>query len=303
MRPSDLSRRDLLRTGGALAAAGLLGAGLTGGTAGAARPSDTNRELRALETRYAVRLGVYARNLHTGATVTHRAGERFPMLSVFKTLAAGCVLRDHDRAGEFLRRVIHYRRADLVANSPITQQHVDTGMTVGALCAAAIDYSDNTAGNLLLHAIGGPPAITRFARSIGDPYTRLDRYETVLNTAYPGDPRDTTTPTAIAGCFARLVAGRALTPADRCRLTGWLLANTTSAKRFRAGLPAGWTLADKTGTGDYGSANDVGVAWTSRRTPVVMAVLTRTDRAGAPNQDQPLADAARLLAARLAPEE
>ncbi|MEJ3750141.1 class A beta-lactamase [Actinomycetes bacterium KLBMP 9797] len=286
-----LSRRSLLRAGLVVPIAPMAGS-LAGGHLA---------ELRALERRHGARLGVYATNTRTGATVAYRAAERFPMCSTFKTFAAAAILRDRDRDGEFLNRVIHYAESDLVPWSPITAEHAGVGMRVSELCAAAICYSDNTAGNLLLHQIGGPGGITRFCRSIGDPHSRLDRYETALNSAVPGDPRDTTTPGAIGRSYRELVLGHALCPADRARLAAWLKANTTSAKRFRAGLPGSWEIGDKTGTGAYGTANDVGVAWATDGSPLVLAVLSTKDTEDAAPDDALIADTARLLARTLAP--
>jgi beta-lactamase class A len=302
----SLSRRSLLRTGLTVSAAGLLTAGvLTERSASAAvdpAPA-TQHELRALERRHNARLGVYATNTRTGATVTYRAAERFPMCSTFKTLAAAAILRDLDHNGEFLDRLIRYTENDLVPGSAITKEHVGEGMRVGELCAAAICYSDNTAGNLLLRQIGGPHGITRFCRSIGDPCTRLDRYETDLGSAVPGDLRDTTTPGAIGHDYRELVLGHALWSQDRARLTAWLTANTTSGERFGAGLPGGWKLGDKTGSGSYGTTNDIGVAWTGEGTPVVLAVLSTKPAQDAPWDDALIAETARLLARTLAPGE
>ncbi|GAA1671624.1 PEN family class A beta-lactamase, Bpc-type [Fodinicola feengrottensis] len=289
----DITRRSLL----ALSAVGVLAPALL-----VRGDKTTNSELQALESQHGARLGVWATNTRTGATVAYRAGERFPMCSTFKTLAVTAILRrDHD--GEFLKRVITYTQKDVIDGSPITKDHVGTGMSVSDLCAAAIDYSDNTAANLLLRLIGGPSAVTQVARSLGDPYTRLDRNEPTLNTSIPGDLRDTTTPAAFAGDYRRLVLGEGLCPEHRERLTGWLKANTTSANRFHAGLPSGWVIGDKTGSGDYGTANDVGVVWTTHGTPIVIAVLTTkfTQDAG---WDEPLvASAAAVVARTLAPGE
>jgi beta-lactamase class A len=130
----------------------------------------------------------------------------------------------------------------------------------------------------LLEQLGGPVAVTRLCRSLGDTVTRLDRWEPELNSAEPWRVTDITTPLAIGTTYARLAVGRALAGADRRRLTGWLLANTTGGERIRAGLPGDWTVDDKTGTGDYGTANDVAIAWPPGRAPVVVAVLsTHTD--------------------------
>jgi beta-lactamase class A len=244
---------------------------------------------------------VYARNLRTGRTVAYRAGERFPMASVFKTLAAAAVLRDLDRDGEFLARRVHYTQEYVTKSgySPITKDHLATGMTVGELCDATIRFSDNTAGNLLLEELGGPTAITRFCRSIGDEVTRLDRWEPELNSAEPWRTTDTTTPRAIGLTYARLVLGDALEPRDRARLTDWLLRNTTSTEKFRKALPADWLIADKTGGGRYGGNNDVGITWPPDGPPIVMSVLTTQPEEDAPADDPLVAKTAALLAAEL----
>ncbi|MFD5791769.1 class A beta-lactamase [Streptomyces sp. NPDC127037] len=297
LTPGSPSRRGLLALGGA----GAVGALLAGaGTARAADAAATAR-LRELERLHGARVGAFAYNVATGAAVRHRADERFPMLSTFKTLAAAAVLRDLDRDGEVLEKVVHYTKADCVSDSPVTDtpEHLASGLSVARLCDAAIGDSDNTAGNLLLRELGGPTAVTRFARSLGDRVTRLDRWEPLLNSAEPGRVTDTTTPSALARDYARLVLGNALEPRDRERLTYWLLNCRTSGTRFRAGLPPEWTVADKTGGGSYASCNDVGVAWTPEGVPVVLAVLTTkpagtSDAAG----DHPLVrDAAKALAA------
>ncbi|MFD8133407.1 class A beta-lactamase [Streptomyces mirabilis] len=297
MLGTTTSRRTLLTAATTTAATLALGAGPA--YAEDPRQRDTRARLRELEARHGARIGAFAYNLRTKATVRHRAAERFPLCSVFKTLAAAAVLRDLDRHGETLARRIHYTAADLAGYSPKTgePEHLAGGMTVGELCDAAIRYSDNTAANLLLRELGGPTAITRFCRSLGDPKTRLDRWEPELNTAEPWRVEDTTTPGAIAGTYARLALGDALHYRDRDRLTTWLLGNTTSGDRFRAGLPEDWTIADKTGTGDYGTSNDVGIAWTPDGAPVALAVLsTKPAQDAAP--DSPLvAAAASVLAA------
>ncbi|MFE1249850.1 class A beta-lactamase [Streptomyces sp. NPDC058735] len=257
--------------------------------------------LRRLEQEHTARLGVYARDLRTGRTVSYRAAERFPMASTFKTLAAAAVLRDLDRDGEVLAKRVHYG-ADYVEKSgysPVTVEHVATGMTVGELCDATIRFSDNTAGNLLLKELGGPTAVTRFARSLGDRFTRLDRWEPELNSAEPWRVTDTTTPRAIGLTYARLVVGDALEPRDRARLTDWLLRNTTSGEKFRKALPADWLIADKTGGGRYGGNNDVGIAWPPDGGPLVLSVLTTQPEEDAPADNPLVARTAALLAAEL----
>ncbi|GHE06286.1 class A beta-lactamase [Streptomyces alanosinicus] len=302
--PTSPARRGLLRAGLATTAAVAAGT-LSASTASAASKAEqrgAETELAALERRHGARLGVYARNVRTGRTVSHRAGERFAMCSTFKAFAAAAILRGHGGRTP-LDTVIHYPPHDILPHSPRTEEHVATGMTVADLCAAAIQYSDNAAGNLLLRQIGGPAGLTRFLRSLGDGTSRLDRWEPELNTAIPGDPRDTTTPEALGRGFARLTLGRALARPARERLVTWLKGNTTSAARFGAGLPHGWVLADKTGTGDYGTANDIGVAWTTRGTPVLLTVLSAQAAQDGTADDALVAEAARIVARVLAPGE
>lgn len=296
------TRRAMLTIG---AGAALAAAISTGGSAYASAPGadEISRQLRELEQEHSARLGVFARNTATGRRVLYRADERFPMCSVFKTLAAAAVLRDLDCNGEFLAKRIRYTEKDVRDSgyAPITgkPEYLAGGMTVAELCAATISYSDNAAGNLLLRELGGPTAITRFCRSIGDGATRLDRWEPELNSAEPWRVTDTTSPRAIGQTYARLTLGDALTHQDRERLTGWLLANTTSGERFRAGLPADWTLADKTGGGKYGTNNDVGITWPPDRPPIVLAVLTTKHEPDAPADNALISKTAALLAAAL----
>jgi len=253
-----------------------------------------------VEERYDIRLGVYAVNVHTGQTLWYREDEPFPVMSTFKTYAAAALLRQHPLEQDFFGTVVTYTEDDLVANSPVPSTRVATEMTVAELCEAAITRSDNTAANLLLRLLGGPEAITAFARDIKDMRTRLDRWETDLTTAIPGDNRDTTTPAAIGEGYRSLVLGDVLGEPEREQLTNWLLANTTGGERIRAGLPKDWKTADKTGSGDYGSANDVAITWTPDGTPVVIAVLTTREVEGAEYENAALAEAAKVAAEALA---
>lgn len=296
------SRRGLI-VGLAAAGAALIEPSGARAFAREAPRANVTAQLRALEQTHGARLGVYAHDPRGGRGIAYRADERFPMCSTFKTFAVGAVLRDLDRDGAFLMTRLFYTAQDTTAAgyAPITGQpdNLAHGMTAADLCAAAIAYSDNAAANLLLRRLGGPAAVTRFCRSLGDPVTRLDRWEPALNSAEPGRITDTSTPRALAGSYARLVVGHALDSRHRTLLTGWLLANTTGAHRVRAGLPQDWTVADKTGTGAYGTANDVAVAWPPSRGPLVLAVLTTKPDAAAGADEPLLAAAASVVAAHM----
>jgi beta-lactamase class A len=246
-------------------------AGLCGGAAPAAA------RLAAIEARVGGRLGVAALDVATGARLARRADERFPMCSTFKAMAVASVLSRVDAGRERLDRFIPYGKADLLPHSPVTERHLaEGGMTLGDICAAGVEFSDNGAANLILAAIGGPSQWTRFARSLGDTASRLDRNELSLNTAIPGDPRDTTKPAAMAADLRAVMLGDALSPASRRRLIDWMVACQTGLARLRAGLPADWRVADKTGTGDHGSVNDIAVAWTPAGPIIVTCYLTET---------------------------
>ncbi|MEV7195197.1 class A beta-lactamase [Streptomyces sp. NPDC093510] len=266
------------------------------GTAHAAPSTDARRRLRELEKGYPGRIGLHALNTGTGATLGYRADERFAIASTFKVLAAAAILR---RAREeepgLLDALIRYGRNDIVSASPRTELHLATGMTVRELCDATITYSDNTAANLMMRRLGGPHSITRFARSLGDSRTRLDRWEPDLNSNIPGDPRDTTTPASMTANLHKLVLGDALAPLDRDQLIRWLLENTTGDKRIRAGLPPGWRVGDKTGTPAYGGVNDVAVAWPPKGgAPLIVSVYSTRLDPDTPGEDRIAADMTRI---------
>jgi beta-lactamase class A len=285
LRPS---RRDLL-----IGAA----AGVGGGWALA-----TDR-LGAIETHTGGRLGVAALDMASGRRLAHRAGERFPMCSTFKMLAVSALLAKVDRGGEHLDRFVAYGAADLLAYSPVTRAHVgEGGMRLGDLCAAAIEHSDNTAANLILTRIGGPAGWTGFARAIGDPISRLDRNEPALNGAEPGDPRDTTAPQAMLADLRAVAAGGVLSPQSRTRLVGWMVDCQTGQSRLRAGLPQGWRVGDKTGTGDGGTANDMAIAFAPGGPILITSYLTGAVRASDDERDAAHAEVARVVVDAFRPE-
>jgi beta-lactamase class A len=232
-----------------------------------------NKRLAEIEAREGGRLGVFVRDTGTGSTLEHRTDERFPMCSTFKLLAAAAALKRVDEGAERLDRRIAYGPSDLLNYAPIAKAHVAEGaMTLSDLCAAAIDWSDNTAANLILQAIGGPASFTQFARSLGDSVTRLDRNEPRLNEATPGDKRDTTSPRAMAGDMDQVLMSNALSEASRRRLEAWLIGDKVGDKRLRAGLPSSWRIGDKTGSGERGSTNTIAIIWPPERAPLIATV-------------------------------
>lgn len=250
----------------------------------------------AFERERGGRLGVAALDTGSGRRVGHRADERFAMCSTFKLPLVAAVLARVDAGQERLDRFVPYGPADLLKYAPVTRAHVAAGgMTIEALCAAAIEVSDNTAGNLLLRAVGGPAGLTRYARSLGDAVTRFDRTEPTLNTAIPGDPRDTTTPAAMVALANHILVGDALSRASRTLLLHWLRACTTGGARIRAGLPHGWSAGDKTGTGDRAATNDVAIAWPPQRRPLLIAEYYVESPASTAQREAVLAGSARVV--------
>jgi beta-lactamase class A len=240
----------------------------------AADPQFENRIVQ-IETETGSRIGVVAIDTAKNQRLEHRPNERFLMCSTFKLLAVAAVLQRVDRGEEKLDRFVRYAQADILEYAPVTKQHVaEGGMKLGALCEAAIEQSDNTAGNLLLQTIGGPAGLTKFARSLGDEMTRLDRTEPDLNTTKEGDERDTTSPAAICGDIVLLLTTDSLSEKSRKLLQDWLLNNQTGATLIRAGVPKDWPVGDKTGRSSQGVTNDVAVLYPPNGTRVFVAIYT-----------------------------
>ena len=260
-------------------------------------PEKLMASLQKLESERSGRLGVAVIDTQSGTRAGYRADERFPMCSTFKLLLAGAVVARVDAKQEELGRRIRFGKSDLVTYSPTTEKHVGgEGMTVAELCEAAVTLSDNTAANTLLATLGGPEGLTAYVRKLGDATTRLDRNEPTLNTAEPGDVRDTTTPQAMLADLQRLALGDVLTPASRDVFIGWLVANKTGDTRLRAGLPKSWRIGDKTGTGARGTANDVAIAWPSGRAPILIATYLTGSTADEAGRSATLAGVAKAVA-------
>ncbi|MCW2687219.1 MAG: beta-lactamase class [Mycobacterium sp.] len=295
---SGLSRRHLLIGGLTLAAVTACSRQPT--LSDAAEPiQPIDERIGALERRHNAVVGLYAVDIGTGRTLAHRDGDPFSVCSTFKAYAAARVLQK-SAAGELsLGDPVYIDPAAVVSYSPVTGPKAGGSLTLTQLCEAALQRSDNTAGNYLLRSIGGPPGFTAFARSIGDGRTRLDRWETELNAATPGDPRDTSTPQALGIGYRNLLTGNVLGPPQRNQLENWMRGNLTSTRSMRDGLPTGWTTADKTGAGAYGSTNDIGVAYGPAGRRILLSVMTRS-QSGNPKADnlQPLIAEVTKLALR-----
>jgi beta-lactamase class A len=271
-----------------------MAAPLAGCALAAPRDDVFAREMTRLEKESGGRLGVAAFDTGRQIQLSWRGNERFPMCSTFKVLAASSILA---REPALLAKRISYTKADLVPHAPVTEKHLADGLTNAELCAAVLQVSDNPAANLLMKQVGGPAGVTAFARSLGDEMFRLDRWETELNSAIPGDPRDTTTPVAMMRTLQKLALGDALTPAARKLLVEWMLTSTTGAARIRAGVPSDWKVADKTGSGSNGTTNTIAVMYPPGKAPIVIVVyFTQSEK----QRDDVVAAAARAVVVALA---
>lgn len=245
-----------------------------------------------LETEFGARLGVYAVDTGTAETVEFRADERFAFASTYKALAVGAVLEQSTLAE--LDEPIAIEADDLVDYSPITEGAVGVGMTLGEVAVAAIQHSDNTAGNLLLDRLGGPEGFDDALARHGDVVTVAEREETSLNDYVPGDDRDTSTPRALASGLASFALGDALDVEKRNLFGRWLKGNTTGDGLIRAGVPAGWEVGDKTGAAAYGTRNDIAVLWRPDGAPIAVAILSDRNERDAEYDDELIAEAARV---------
>lgn len=260
-------------------------------------PDTLTQTIIDLETRLKGRFGALILDTETGKRWQHRADERFPMCSTFKYVLAAAILARVEAGEEKLDRRLPITAADLVPYAPVTQPQVGKSLTLADLCHAAVTVSDNTAANLLLRIIGGPAALTGFLRRIGDSVTRLDRWEPDLNSAVPGDPRDTTTPAAMTRTLETLLLGPALSSASKAQLTLWLIASTTGETKVRAGLPKSWRVGDKTGSGANGTMNDVVAIWPPQRKPVLLSLYLTETKASMEDRNAAFAAIGRAVAA------
>ncbi len=247
----------------------------------------------ALERKYDARLGVYAMATGTSVAIAYHADDPFAFASTYQTLAAAAVLRQ--RPLSYLDTVVRYVPEDVNSFSPVTREHIETGLTIRELCDAAVRFGDGTAAGLLMRDIGGPEQLTAYLRSLGDTVSRIDLYEPELGGVAPGDPRGATTPRALAADYQQIVLRAALAPQQEVLLKDWLEHGTTGADTIRAGVPAGWTVAGQAGLGGYGRACDAAVVRPPGGAPLVLTVLT--DRPGPADEPRPamIADAARYV--------
>ncbi len=259
--------------------------------------SDWEKKLASLELSSAGRIGISAFNTSNSKHIIFRSEERFPFCSTFKAILAAAVLKKSQVDSQWLNKNILFnqRIVESAGYAPITRAHFQNGMTVAELCVATIQHSDNAAANILLQELGGLEELNNFTRSIGDNSFRLDRWEPDLNSAIPGDSRDTTTPAAMERTLRSIVLGDVLDVSKRELIQNWLKGNKTGASRIRSGVEKGVIVGDKTGTGEFGTTNDVGVIWQANGDPITVVIFFTQKTKGASPREDIIAEATRII--------
>jgi beta-lactamase class A len=263
-----------------------------------APPSPETFDLSVLEQAHGGRIGLFAHDLGTGRQLTARGEERFVYCSTFKMYLAAATLLRVQAGEEQLDRQIPVTRADMTNNAPVTEPAIGASLSVQALMKGTVEVSDNPAANLLLTAMGGIEPMQAFYRGIGDTTTRADRFEPMMN-RLDGD-KDTILPAQSAANIHRLFIDEAtpLSAASRAMLLGWLFSSPTGMARIKAGVPAGWRVAHKTGTGGYGPTNDIGILYPPSGEPVILAVYYHA-ASDDPKNEAVIAEATRMTLAQL----
>lgn len=279
---------------------GLIGAGLAFGLAGCSKiqaVSEFATRMVEIEKRHGGRIGVsmLTGTDSSGGTLSIQSTDRFAHCSVFKWVLASALLQAADQGKLSLGQKVAFGKADLLDYAPVTSKRVGEGaMPLLDLCEAMIAWSDNTAANLVLPLIGGPAGLTSFARGLGDEVSRFDRNEPTLNTNTVGDERDTSTPQSMSGLLRTVYTGAVLKPDSLMQLKTWMIGCKTGDARIRAGVPKDWVVADKTGTGDNGAANDVAVLWPPNRQPLFLSIYTSGGTLDSDGRNKVIADVAKL---------
>lgn len=261
-----------------------------------AQESSAQTQLAQLEASTGGRLGVAAVDTGNNQRIQYRANEHFPMGCTSKVIGVAAILKKSMTDKQLLQETIKYNKDDLTNWTPITEKHLAEGMNIKALCSAAISYSDNTAMNLLTKKLGGPAGLNAFARSINDNHFKLDHWWPDEALASPASGEDTTTPAAMEESLRKLVVGNVLAAPQREMLITWLKNNKTGDSRIRAGVPKGWIVGDKTGTGfNYGTTNDIAVIWPPKCNPIVVTMYYSSNDKNAPKREDVIASATRIV--------
>jgi len=300
--------------------------------------SALEQQLRTLAASTDGRVGVCAGDVATAATACVNGDVRFPMQSVMKLVVAAAVMDAVDGQHLKLNDVIVLRPEDAspgpqdLANLVRARGRLE--VTVDDLMRRAVADSDSTSVDALIERLGGVAAVQSFLQRKQVTGLRIDRDERHLQAESVGlvwrpafaddkvfqaaiaalpvaqrdaawrryltDPRDTTTPTGMAGFLTALATGKLLSPASTTHLLAVMAATVTGGDRLKAGLPPGWTLGHKTGTGREwqgmtSDTNDVGILTAPDGRTLAIAVFVARSRGSNEQRAAVIAEAARLV--------
>lgn len=256
--------------------------------------ADLKADFAKIESTYKTRLGVFA--IHGEKTISYREDERFAYCSTFKWVLCAAILKKVEAKELSLEKKIKYSQKDLLSYSPITSKYVSEGqMTVADLCSATITLSDNTAANLLSPLVGGTIGLQKFVRNMDDTIMRFDRPEPDLNSNISGDPQDTTSSKAMASLLRNALSGAKLSKKSQEQLLSWMREASTGKDRIRAGVPKEWKVGNKTGTGNNGAANDVGVIFPPNSPRIYISIFTSGNESDLKSHEKAIAEATKLV--------
>lgn len=230
--------------------------------------SDVDHQLKSLEKKYHLIIGVYVHDTNNNRTISYRSNQRFPFQSTFKVMPVALMLKK-----DLAQKKVSVSDKDLIFWHPISGKYLNKQVCLKTLAEGAISYSDNPATNMIIKEVGGLEEINQFSRSISNSSFKLKHYESYLN-SNPKLAEDSSTPRDMGLSIEKILLGHVLSDDKKDLLLSWMRNNTTGYKRIRAGVPLGWAVADKTGSGDFGIANDIGIAWSPNCKPVVLSIFT-----------------------------
>ena len=244
-------------------------------------------------------LGVFAMDSEIDRSSGWAETYRQPLNSTVKFLIVAAVLHRVDTEQENLGRGVRIEHPMLVAHSPALEPVVGRTLSVFELCAAAMTVSDNGAANILLESVGGPQSLTTWLRQMGDQVTQVDRYLPELTTVSETADGDTSTALQMAQNLRMFLTGPVLSPESRTLLRQWMTENTTGLHRIRAGVPAGWDVADRTGTGKRNHTSTIAAIYPPNRQPLFLSIYMSSGRRDTKAQSEHHAEIARIATTNL----
>ncbi len=257
--------------------------------------------------------GIIVINLDDGTTARVGDDRAYMLMSVFKAPVAAAVLQRVDAGTLHLDQTVHLTPADVVGGAAVPSIGTRAAkgaidVTLAELLSASVSQSDNTAVDALLKLLGGGPTVTAYLDGKGVHGMRIDVGEREIGHVFDGladgtvapahdtaqakdarlrrgyeaaiaMPQNTTTLDGAATFLRKLQAGELLSPVSTRYLLSLMQAQVVPT-RIRAGLPAGFSIADKTGTGSsYGKRiaawNDMAIVTAPNGKRAIVAAFLR----------------------------